>query len=87
MTDIVLRLRCSVTQARAVDRAELLAEAADEIERLRAAVTLSPLERQALSISGDVLEAVASNPETSHAAVTGVEVLSAALAQLLARMA
>ena len=35
MTDLVQRLRDSVTQARAIDRAALLAEAADEIERLR----------------------------------------------------
>lgn len=35
MSDIVARLRESVTQARAVDRAALLADAADEIERLR----------------------------------------------------
>ena len=33
--DIVDRLRASVTAARAVDRSHLLAEAADEIERLR----------------------------------------------------
>ena len=35
MTDLVQRLRDSVTQARAIDRAALLNEAADEIERLR----------------------------------------------------
>lgn len=35
MTDLVQRLRDSVTQARAIDRAALLHEAADEIERLR----------------------------------------------------
>lgn len=34
MSDIVERLRASVTQCRAVDRSALLAEAADEIERL-----------------------------------------------------
>lgn len=34
--DIVDRLRASMTQARALDRSELLAEAADEIDRLRA---------------------------------------------------
>lgn len=35
MSDIVQRLRDSVTQCRALDRSELLREAADEIERLR----------------------------------------------------
>ena len=35
MSDIVQRLRESATQARALDRSELLNEAADEIERLR----------------------------------------------------
>jgi len=33
--DLVERLRASATQARAIDRAALLNEAADEIERLR----------------------------------------------------
>ena len=35
MTDLVQRLRDSATQARAIDRAALLHEAADQIERLR----------------------------------------------------
>ena len=35
MTDLVQRLRDSATHARAIDRAALLHEAADEIERLR----------------------------------------------------
>ena len=35
MSDIVERLRSSVTQCRAVDRSAVLAEAAAEIERLR----------------------------------------------------
>lgn len=35
MTDIVQRLRASATQARAIDRSELLEEAAAEIELLR----------------------------------------------------
>jgi hypothetical protein len=34
-SDLVERLRASVTQCRAVDRSELLEEAAAEIERLR----------------------------------------------------
>jgi hypothetical protein len=34
-SDLVKRLRASVTQCRAVDRSELLEEAAAEIERLR----------------------------------------------------
>lgn len=33
--DIVLRLLASITQARAIDRAALLSEAADEIKKLR----------------------------------------------------
>lgn len=45
MTDIVQRLRDSATQARALDRAALLHEAADEIERLR----LTDAEREAVS--------------------------------------
>ncbi len=44
MTDLVQRLRASATQARAIDRAALLHEAADEIERR----TLSEDEREAL---------------------------------------
>ena len=43
MTDLVQRLRASVTQARALDRAALLHEAADEIERR----TLTDVERSA----------------------------------------
>ena len=39
MTDLVQRLRDSATQARALDRAALLHEAADEIERLRSALS------------------------------------------------
>lgn len=45
MSDIVQRLRESVRACRALDRSALLAEAADEIERLR----LTPAEREALS--------------------------------------
>lgn len=45
MSDLVQRLRDSATQARALDRAALLNEAADEIERLR----LTDVERKALS--------------------------------------
>lgn len=45
MSDIVERLRASVTQCRALDRAALLEEAADEIERLR----ITSSEREALS--------------------------------------
>lgn len=37
MTDLIGRLRASATQARAIDRAELLHEAADEIQSLRLA--------------------------------------------------
>lgn len=42
MSDLVARLRASVTQCRALDRSELLAEAAAEIERLRDALTREP---------------------------------------------
>ena len=52
MTDIVDRLRASVTQCRAVDRSELLAEAASEIERLR----LLPEERCAVERAASFLE-------------------------------
>ena len=52
MNDIVERLRASVTQCRAVDRSELLAEAAAEIERLR----LLPEERCAVERAASFLE-------------------------------
>ena len=45
MTDLVQRLRDSATQARALDRSELLHEAAGEILRLR----LTDLERESLA--------------------------------------
>lgn len=55
MTDLVDRLRASVKACRALDRSELLEEAAGEIARLhgevvlwRAAATLTPAERQTL---------------------------------------
>jgi len=56
VSDIVERLRASVTQCRAVDRSALLAEAADEIERLRCnptggdsgSVALTDAEREAV---------------------------------------
>ena len=41
MSDIVQRLRDSATQARALDRSELLNEAADEIEKLRQRLRLA----------------------------------------------
>ncbi len=41
---LVQRLRDSVTQCRAIDRSQLLTEAADEIERLR----LTDAEREAV---------------------------------------
>ena len=47
MSDLVERLRASATQARAIDRAALLHEAADEIERLR----LTNEEREAISVA------------------------------------
>ncbi len=50
MTDLVQRLRDSVTQARAIDRAALLNEAADEIERL----LLTDDERKAVGIVASV---------------------------------
>lgn len=52
MTDIVERLRASVTQCRALDRSQLLAEAADEIERLR----LRPEERCAIERAASFVE-------------------------------
>jgi len=52
VNDIVERLRASVTQCRAVDRSELLAEAAAEIERLR----LLPEERCAVERAASFLE-------------------------------
>jgi hypothetical protein len=50
VTDLVQRLRDSVTQARAIDRAALLNEAADEIERL----LLTDDERKAVGIVASV---------------------------------
>lgn len=52
VSDIVERLRASVTQCRAVDRSELLAEAAAEIERLR----LTDAERRAISWAANVTD-------------------------------
>jgi hypothetical protein len=68
VTDLVQRLRASVTQARALDRAALLHEAADEIERLR----LTDAERKATT---DRLEAImdreSDTPEPVAYAVLG----------------
>lgn len=47
MTDIVDRLRASVTQCRAVDRSELLSEAASEIARLRGDAEVARLRMEA----------------------------------------
>jgi hypothetical protein len=47
MTDIVERLRASVTQCRAVDRSELLAVAAAEIARLRGDADVARLRLEA----------------------------------------
>jgi len=55
MSDIVERLRSSVTQCRAIDRSELLAEAAHEIERLR----LTDAEREAVNIAQNLLAGTA----------------------------
>ena len=52
MTDIVQRLRDSATQARALDRSELLNEAADEIEKLR----FRPEERCAIERAASFVE-------------------------------
>lgn len=52
MSDIVQRLRASVTQCRAVDRSQLLEEAAAEIERLR----LLPEERCAVERAASFIE-------------------------------
>lgn len=55
MPDLVQQLRASATQARAIDRSELLHQAATEIARLRgevalwkAAATLTPYEADTL---------------------------------------
>ena len=47
MSDLVQRLRDSVRAARALDRSALLAEAADEIERLRGGTKPMPEEKRA----------------------------------------
>lgn len=52
MSDIVQRLRDSVRACRALDRSALLAEAADEIERLR----MLPEERIAIERAASFLE-------------------------------
>ena len=54
MSDIVERLRASVTQCRALDRAALLEEAAAKIERLR----LTDVERASLTRAIETLEGV-----------------------------
>jgi hypothetical protein len=72
VTDLVQRLRDSVTQARAIDRAALLHEAADEIERLR----LTDAEREALIVASIELQALTMS-ETNH---------SDAVRKLLARL-
>lgn len=46
--DLTERLRASITQARAIDRSELLAEAADAIERLNKEVSILIAECQAM---------------------------------------
>lgn len=60
-SDLVERLRASVTQCRAVDRSELLEEAAAEIERLR----LTDEEREATKYFSQWVEWEAAK---SHAA-------------------
>jgi hypothetical protein len=55
VSDLVQRLRASATQARAIDRAALLHEAADEIERLR----LTDEEREAIEAGIFLCEGVA----------------------------
>ena len=68
MTDLVQRLRASVTQARAIDRAALLHEAADEIERLR----LTDAERKATTDRLEAIMAIESDtPEPVAYAVLG----------------
>ena len=88
--DLVQRLRDSVTQARAIDRAALLHEAADEIERLRSyeqsdekrrdsdtsGAPLTDAEREALIVASIELQALTMS-ETNH---------SDAVRKLLARL-
>lgn len=53
MSDLVQRLRDSVRACRALDRSALLAEAADEIERLR----LTDAEREAVEAAARIIDA------------------------------
>ena len=61
MSDLVQRLRDSATQARALDRAALLNEAADEIERLRITdaerLSIQWVIGEALSVDGVSIQA------------------------------
>jgi hypothetical protein len=82
-SDLVERLRASVTQCRAVDRSELLEEAAAEIERLRLTCpyvtgrttqycTLTPFsltdaEREAVEASFDAMQYAADELGLSQA--------------------
>ena len=72
MSDLVQRLRESIRACRALDRSELLEEAAAEIERLRAvtepmpivasgigSVTLTDAEREAVNIAQNLLAGTA----------------------------
>lgn len=64
MNDIVRRLRDSVTQCRALDRSQLLEEAATEIERLR----ITDAERGAIADAADRYAEI--TPESAETAVT-----------------
>ena len=62
---LVQRLRDSVTQCRALDRSQLLEEAAAELERLggelvlwRAVASLNAQEREAVERAVDVMDAI-----------------------------
>lgn len=64
MSDLVQRLRDSVRACRALDRSALLAEAADEIERLR----LTDAERSAIADAADRYAEI--TPESAETAST-----------------
>lgn len=55
--NLVERLRASATQARAIDRAGLLAEAADEIERMAGDAEVLRLQLQAAHAEAELIRA------------------------------
>lgn len=94
MSDIVDRLRASITQCRAIDRAALLAEAADEVERVQEEVVrlnrevsalISECQKQKDLLVNGIQHERSIAPTGSDAALTPVDRLAIEWAAAIAR--